>query len=30
MGGTLVEAQPDTRAATRVHAKNLVDHPHWL
>src|SRR3989304_62826 len=30
MGGTLVEAHPDRRAVTRVQAKNLMDHPHWL
>jgi hypothetical protein len=30
MGGTLLEAQPDRSAVTRVHAKNLVDHPHRL
>jgi hypothetical protein len=30
MGGTLVEAHPDRRTVTRVQAKNLVDHPHWL
>jgi hypothetical protein len=30
MGGTLLEAQPDRSAVTRVQAKNLVDHPHRL
>jgi hypothetical protein len=30
MGGMLVEAQPERRAATTIHAKNLVGQPHRL
>jgi hypothetical protein len=30
MGGTLAEAHPVRRAASRVQAKNLVGHSHWL